>query len=179
MSLDQNCLWGLQQITRIVWAWFNLPRICQCMDMRRTCHCDRRHCIIVIVLGWMLTPYHFLSSRPDDSLLTIMTLPWPEKSKFSGEPTKYMSFITAFEQRAVPHKSPDMDRLYYLGKYLEGKPKCLIEGCFHMKDEGCIAARRMLYDEYGNAYLNQWCTWVNCVHGRVWGKMIMSVWNKC
>ncbi|XP_068749086.1 uncharacterized protein [Montipora capricornis] len=86
-------------------------------------------------------------------LATAVTLPQPEVPKFSGDPTKYQTFIIAFDARIQGSVANDADRLYYLDQHLTGEPKDLIGGCLHLEpDVGYKEARRLLDKEYGDPY---------------------------
>ena len=86
-------------------------------------------------------------------LATAVTLPQPEVPKFNGDPTKYKTFIIAFDARIQARVANDADRLYYIDQYLTGEPKDLIGGCLHLEpDVGYKEARRLLDKEYGDPY---------------------------
>ncbi|XP_067031489.1 uncharacterized protein [Acropora muricata] len=92
-----------------------------------------------------------ISSRKQ--LATAVTLPQPEVPKFSGDPTKYKTFIIAFDARIRARVANNADRLYYLDQHLTGEPKDLIGGCLHLEpDVGYKEARRLLDKEYGDPY---------------------------
>ena len=86
-------------------------------------------------------------------LATAVTLPQPEVPKFSGDPTKYKTFIITFDAHIRARVANDADRLYYLDQHLTGEPKDLIGGCLHLEpDVGYKEARRLLDKEYGDPY---------------------------
>ena len=73
--------------------------------------------------------------------------------KFSGDPTKYKTFIIAFDARIQTRAANDADRLYYLDQHLTGKPKDLIGGCLYLEpDMGYREVRKLLHEEYGDPY---------------------------
>ena len=86
-------------------------------------------------------------------LARVFTLPQPEIPKFSGDPTEYDGFISAFENRIASRTTSDSDRLYFLHQYVCNEAKELVSGCLHMEASlGYKEARKMLEEEYGSAY---------------------------
>ena len=85
------------------------------------------------------------------SQLQRTCLPKPEIPVFRGKVTEYKSFIRAFDSRISSKTDSDSERLFYLEQYCEGKPKEIIKGCLHMKeDDGYAEARRLLEKRYGD-----------------------------
>ena len=88
-----------------------------------------------------------------DSLFAALSLPQPEVKKFSGDLTTFKSFMTAFDARVATYASSNADKLYFLDQHLEGEPKEIISGCFHLDQEtGYFTARSLLDKEYGDPY---------------------------
>jgi hypothetical protein len=88
-----------------------------------------------------------------DTLLAALSLPQPEVPKFNGDLTTYKTFMTAFDARVASRAASNSDRLYFLEQHLEGEPKEIISGCFHLDPEnGYSEARNLLDKEYGDPY---------------------------
>ena len=88
-----------------------------------------------------------------DSLLAALSLPQPVVKTFSDDLTTFKSFVTAFDARVATYASSNADKLYFLDQHLEGEPKEIISGCFHLDQEtGYFTARSLLDKEYGDPY---------------------------
>lgn len=96
-----------------------------------------------------------------------LLLPKGEIDSFDGnEPTKYRSFIAAFDHSIGGRPMKDSDKLYFLIQYTRGKPKDIAQSCIHMgESEGYKRARDILERKYGNeffianAFLEKLETW--------------------
>ncbi|XP_043206561.1 uncharacterized protein LOC122381675 [Amphibalanus amphitrite] len=78
-------------------------------------------------------------------------LPTPDIPVFTGDITKYRSFLRAFESRIGSKTDNDAEKLLYLEQYCSGKPREIIRGCLYMSDEaGYLEARRLLERRYGD-----------------------------
>ncbi|XP_043241053.1 uncharacterized protein LOC122391322 [Amphibalanus amphitrite] len=93
-------------------------------------------------------------------------LPNVEIPVFSGEITKYRSFIRAFESRILSKTEDDEEKLFFLDQYTRGKPRDVIRGCLHMSPgAGYREARRLLEQRYGdddsitNAFVDMLMEW--------------------
>jgi hypothetical protein len=90
----------------------------------------------------------------NDALVRSIELSRAAIPKFSGDPTQFDVFTSAFDARISAKSDTDADRLYFLDQYLEGEAKELIGGCLHYQDatQGYKEARRLLAEEYGTPY---------------------------
>ena len=96
------------------------------------------------------TEQHLVSTN---MLISALSLPQPEVTKFEGDILNFSSFITAFDSRVAARVQSSADKLYYLDQHLVGECKELISGCFHMEpDSGYVQARNLLTKEYGDPY---------------------------
>ena len=78
-------------------------------------------------------------------------LPKAEIPVFSGDVTKYRSFMRAFDSRISSRTDDDEEKLFYLEQYTSGKPQDIIRGCLHMTaGTGYMQVRRLLDKRYGD-----------------------------
>ena len=78
-------------------------------------------------------------------------LPKAEIPVFSGDVTKYQSFLRAFDTRIANRAEDDEERLYFLDQYTSGKPKDVVRSCLHMPPgTGYWQARELLNKRYGD-----------------------------
>ena len=79
-----------------------------------------------------------------------LTLPQPEVPVFSGDPTKCLDFIRAFENLIESKTSDPSMKLYYLVQYTAGDVRQLMRGCLPIKtEEGYETARSLLKNRFG------------------------------
>ncbi len=98
-------------------------------------------------------------------MISMMLLPRPQVPIFSGDVSRYNTFIRAFDTRIAAHVDTDEDKLYYLDQHLLGEPKDLVGGCLYMDaNDGYQTARKLLQTEYGNTY-NISLAWKKYYHG--------------
>ena len=78
-------------------------------------------------------------------------LPKSEIPKFGGDITKYHSFIRAFDAK-IGNRSMDCEeKLHFLEQFTSGRPRQIVQACFHMEpDQGYAEARRLLEKRYGD-----------------------------
>ena len=104
------------------------------------------------------------SDRPDLSssdssildsagLLSLVNLPKIELEQFEGDPAKYHSFISMFDEcvdKVVPDSKIKLTRLI---QYTKGKAREAIRACSLMGDPGYGRARTLLEQRFGNQHL--------------------------
>ena len=101
-----------------------------------------------------------------DPIITALSLPKPDIEPFSGDVSKYRSFISSFDARIGHRPISDNDKLYYLSQFLRDEAQEFIEACFHMPVGGYATARTILETEFGNpdklamVYMNELSDWV-------------------
>ena len=115
----------------------------------------------------------YLSSRPIPQLVTgtdlrphdthslsynnprcSSRLPSPEPEIFTGDPLQYQSWKSAFETLIDQHGIYPHEKIYYLKKYVGGKAKECIEGCFLLSaEEGYEKAKSLLAKRFGDCFI--------------------------
>ncbi|XP_013394628.1 uncharacterized protein LOC106162063 [Lingula anatina] len=101
-------------------------------------------------------PKALLSCDTYESLvqnLLISRLPIPEPAIFDGSSLQYPSWKAAFTALISHHKIPNIERLYYLKKYVRGEAKECIEGCFLISTENSFdEAMSILEERFGSPF---------------------------
>ncbi|RLF66451.1 MAG: hypothetical protein DRN30_02085 [Thermoplasmata archaeon] len=87
-------------------------------------------------------------------LLKISRLPTPEPGLFNGEPLHYISWKNAFQSLISSRGIPEIERLYYLKKYLGGEARSCVEGFFMLDSQNAFSEAFQLLDErFGDPFL--------------------------
>ena len=87
------------------------------------------------------------------SQLAVSRLPVPEPEVFDGSPLKYPGWKAAFKALIAHHNIPELEKLYYLRKYVKGSARECIEGCFMVNSSSSFEQAFMLLDErFGDSF---------------------------
>ena len=80
-------------------------------------------------------------------------LPLPEPGVFSGDPLQYPVWAKAFETLIESHATNSAERLYFLGKYVSGDAKAVVEGFMLLDgDDAYERAKEQLSKRFGNSF---------------------------
>ena len=80
-------------------------------------------------------------------------LPLPEPGVFSGDPLKYTMWIKAFETLIESRTIRPRERLHFLGKYVSGEAKEVVNGFMLLDGEDAYQkAKEMLAKRFGDPF---------------------------
>ncbi len=80
-------------------------------------------------------------------------LPLPEPGVFSGDPLQYPVWAKAFETLIESHATNSAERLHFLGKYVSGDAKAVVEGFMLLDgDDAYERAKEQLSKRFGNSF---------------------------
>ena len=80
-------------------------------------------------------------------------LPLPEPDVFSGDPLKYPVWAKAFEMLIESRAINSAEKLHYLGKYVSGEAKAIVEGFMLLDgDDAYERAKKQLSKRFGNSF---------------------------
>ena len=85
-------------------------------------------------------------------LVRVLQMPKVELGTFDGDPIRYWTFISSFENNVGCHDVEDHAKLAQLLQACKGKAHRLIEGCAAMPQGGYQRARRLLEERFGDRY---------------------------
>ena len=80
-------------------------------------------------------------------------LPLPEPGVFSGDPLQYPVWAKAFETLIESRAINSAEKLHYLGKYVSGEAKAIVEGFMSLDgDDTYERAKKQLSKRFGNSF---------------------------
>ncbi len=85
--------------------------------------------------------------------LRVSRLPIPEPDTFFGDPLKYSGWKSSFKALICHQNISDIEKMYYLKKFVGGDAKECIEGCFLINSNDAFQEAFATLDErFGDAY---------------------------